>query len=131
MNKEITRITNKSGKREKDDISVESRIMTRTARYRINEKAAIDKKIKACNNEPIQIKMEKGNNLRVYCSAVAFEGVRGILEKILETNYTINQTQTKDRTGKIVSEVIRVAQKESRRKNEAIFTINIYRTKSS
>ena len=131
MNKEITRITNKSGKREKDDISVESRIMTRTARYRINENAAIDKKIKACNNEPIQIKMEKGNNLRVYCSAVAFEGVRGILEKILETNYTINQTQTKDRTGKIVSEVIRVAQKESRRKNEAIFTINIYRTKSS
>ena len=56
------------------------------------KKISIDKKIKACNNEPIQIKMEKGNNLRVYCSAVAFEGVRGILEKILETNYTINQT---------------------------------------
>ena len=74
--------------------------------------------------------MEKGNNLRVYCSAVAFAGVRGILEKILETNYTINQTQTKDKTGKIVSEVIRVAQKESRR-NEAIFTINVFRTKSS
>ena len=74
--------------------------------------------------------MEKGNNLRVYCSAVAFEGVRGILEKILETNYTINQTQTKDKTSKIVSEVIRVVQKESRR-NEAIFTINVFRTKSS
>ena len=74
--------------------------------------------------------MEKGNDLRLYCSAVAFEGVRGILEKILETNYTINQTQTKDRTGKIVSEVIRVAQKDSRR-NETIFTINIYRTKNS
>ena len=74
--------------------------------------------------------MEKGNNLRVYCSAVAFAGVRGILEKILETNYTINQTQTKDKTGKIVSEVIRVAQKESRR-NEAIITINVFRTISS
>ena len=74
--------------------------------------------------------MEKGNNLRVYCSAVVFEGVRGILEKILETNYTINQTQTKDKTGKIVSAVMRVAQKESRR-NEAIFTINVFRTKSS
>ena len=40
-------MTNKSSKRE---------------RYRINEKIAIDKKIKACNNEPIQIKTEKGNN---------------------------------------------------------------------
>ena len=68
--------------------------------------------------------MKKGNNLRVYSSAVPFEGVRGTLQKILETNYTMNQTQTKDRTGKIVSEVIRVAQKKSRR-NEAIFTINI------
>ena len=52
-------MTNKSSKREKDDISVESRIMTRTTRYRINEKLAIDKKIKACNNGPVQIKMEK------------------------------------------------------------------------
>ena len=124
-------MTNKSSKREKGDIiSVESRIMTRTTRYRINEKIAIDKKIKACNNEPIQIKIEKVNDLRVYCCAIAFEGVRRILEKILETNYTINQTETKDKTGKIVIEVIKVAQKESRR-NEAIFTINIFRTKSS
>ena len=130
-NKEIISMTNKSRKIEKDTIiSVESRIMRRTTRYRINEKIATDKKMKACNNEPIQIKMEKGNNLRVYCSAVVFEGVRGILEKILETNYTINQTQTKDKTGKIVSAVMRVAQKESRR-NEAIFTINVFRTKSS
>ena len=61
---------------------------------------------------------------------MAFEGVRGILEKILETNYAINQTQTKDKTGKIVIEIIRVTQKESRR-NKAIFTIIIFRTKSS
>ena len=130
-NKNIISMTNKSSKIEKDDIiSVESRIMTRTTRYRINEKIAIDKKFKACNNQPIQIKMEKGNNLRVYCRAVAFERVRGIIEKILGTNYTINQAKTKDKTDKIVSEVLRVAQKESRR-NEAIFTINIFRTKSS
>ena len=102
MNKEIISMTNKSSKREKDDIiSVESRIMTRATRCRINEKLAIDKKIKACNNEPIQIKMEKVNNLIACCSAVAFEGNK---KKKLETNYTINQTQIKDRTGKIVSE---------------------------
>ena len=44
-------MTNMNRKREKDDIiSVESRIMTRTTRYRINEKTALDKKVKACNN---------------------------------------------------------------------------------
>ena len=54
MNKEIIHMTNKSIKTEKDDIiSVESRIMTRTTRYRINEKIAVNKKIKAYNNEPI------------------------------------------------------------------------------
>ena len=63
-NKEIISMTNKSRKIEKGNIvSVESKIMTRTTRYRTNEKRAIDKKIKACNNKPIQIKMEKGNNL--------------------------------------------------------------------
>ena len=46
-NKNIISMTNKSSKIEKADIiSVESRIMTRTTRYRINEKIAIDKKSK-------------------------------------------------------------------------------------
>lgn len=36
--------------------------MIRTTRCRMNEKTAEGKKIKTCNNEPIQIK-EKGNNL--------------------------------------------------------------------
>ena len=44
-------MTNKSCKSPKDDsTSVESRIMTRTTRYIINEKIAIDRKIKVCNN---------------------------------------------------------------------------------
>ena len=65
-NKEIISMTNKSRKIEKDNvISAESRIMTRATRYRINGKIAIDKKNKACNNEPTQIMIEKGNNLRL------------------------------------------------------------------
>ena len=88
------------------------------------------KKFIASDNKPIQIKREKGNNLKVYCSTVAFEVVREIpkRKKILDTNYTTNKTQTKGRTGKTVSEVIRVVQKQPRR-NEAIFTANTCRTK--
>ena len=60
MNKEIISITKKSIKKQKDDITSEkSRIMRRTARYRINEENTRDKKIKACNNESIKIKIEK------------------------------------------------------------------------
>ena len=101
---------------------MESRILIRTTRYKINEKIAIDKKTKTCNNELIQIKIEEGINLSVHCSALAFEEVIGKLEKILETNCTTNRTETKDRTGKIVTEVLRIVRKESSR-NEAIFAI--------
>ena len=59
MNKEIISITKKSIKKQNDIISEKSRIMRRTARYRINEENTIDKKIKACNNESIKIKIEK------------------------------------------------------------------------
>ena len=87
MNKENISMTNNSSKREKDDIiSVESKTLTRTAKSGINEKIAIDTKIKACNNEPIQMKMEEGTHLRV-----SFEEVKGILEKTLVTNFKTYQ----------------------------------------
>lgn len=38
--------------------------------------------------------MEKGNNLRVYCSAVAFEGVRELLEKKQTRNKLYNKSNT-------------------------------------
>ena len=77
-------------------------------------------------------KIEKDKIISVESRIISIRKTRyRINEKIaIDKNYTINQTQTKDKTGKIVSEVIRVAQKESRR-NEAIFTINVFRTKSS
>lgn len=92
MNKENISMTNNSCKREKDDIiSVESKTLTRTAKSGINEKIAIDTKIKACNNEPIQMKMEEGTHLRVSFSALLFEEVKGILEKTLVTNFKTYQ----------------------------------------
>lgn len=63
-------------------------------KYKIDEKIAIEKKIKPYQNKPIQIKMEKGNNLRVYCSAVAFEGVRELLEKKQTRNKLYNKSNT-------------------------------------
>ena len=46
----------------------------------MNEEAAVRKKIKTCNEEPLLVKLEKGNNLRIFCSTTAFEGVKQIIE---------------------------------------------------
>ena len=104
--------------------------ITRTARFSMNEEAAVRKKIKTCNEEPLVLKLEKGNNLRIFCSTTAFEGVKQIIEntvsKINKTEYIRNE----DQEGKIYSESIRVREKEPRR-NQVIYIVNVYQTKSS
>ena len=71
----------------------------------MNEETAVRKKIKTCNEDPLVVKLEKRNNLRIFCSKTAFDGVK--------------QNQS-----------IRDGGKESRR-SQVIHTVNIYRTKSS
>ena len=39
------------------------RMITRTARFNMNKEAGVRKKIKACNEEPLVMKLEKGNNI--------------------------------------------------------------------
>ena len=56
---------------EKDEEDIR-RMITRTARFNMNGKAALKKKIKTCNEEALVLKLEKGNNLRIFCSATAF-----------------------------------------------------------
>ena len=65
-------------------------MITRTARFSMNEEAAVRKKIKTCNAEPLLlVKLEKGNNLRIYCStteqSTAFDGVKQIIENTVKS----------------------------------------------
>ena len=106
------------------------RVITRTARFSMNEEAAVRKKIKTCNKEPLLVKLEKGNNLRIFCSTTAFEGVKQIIENTVSKINKIEYIRNEDQEGRIYSESIRVREKESRR-NQVIYTVNIYRTKSS
>ena len=77
------------------------------------------------------MKLEKGNNLRTFCRTTAFEGVKQIIENtVSKINKTEHHIKNEDQEGKIYSESIRVREKESRR-NQVIYTVNIYRTKSS
>ena len=105
-------------------------MITRTARFRKNEETAVRKKIKTCNEEQLVVKLEKRNNLRIFSSTTAFEGVKQIIENTVNKINKIEYIRNEDQQGRIYSESIRVREKESRR-NQIRYTVNIYRTKSS
>ena len=106
------------------------RMITRTDRLSMNDEAAVRKKIKTCNEEPLVVKLEKGNNLRIFFSTTTFEGVKQIIENTVSKINKIEYIRNGDQERRIYSESIRVREKESRR-NQVIYTVNIYRTKSS
>ena len=55
-------------------------MITKTARFSKNEEAEVRKKIKTCNEEPLVVKLEKGNNLKIFCRTTVFEGLKQIIE---------------------------------------------------
>ena len=70
--------------------------------YTINEKTAVKKKIKSCREVPLQIKTKKGNNLRIFCSTIAFENIRKIIVETIASNYALEKTENRDISGKVV-----------------------------
>ena len=96
----------------------------------MNEEAALRKKIKTCNEEALVLKLQKKNNLRIFCSTTAFEGVNEIIENTVRKSKKLEHLRHEDQGGRIYSESICVKEKESRR-NQVIYTVNIYHTISS
>ena len=105
-------------------------MITRTARFSMNEEVAVRKKTETCNDEPLVAKLEKGNNLRIFCSKTSFEGVKQIIKNTVSKINKMEHIGNEDQEGRIYSGSIRVREKESR-KIQVIYTFNIYRTKSS
>ena len=108
-------------------------LRSRRVNYAINEKTAIKKKIKSCSREvPLEIKMEKGNNLRIFCSTTAFENIRKIIIETVASNYVLEMTENKDisERERVIIETIKTKERNARRALP-IFIINIYRTTST
>ena len=80
MNEEVHR-KEVSQNIEKDEEDTSRIMITRTARFSINEEAALRKKIKTCNEEALVLKLEKGSNLRIFCSTTRFEELKEIILK--------------------------------------------------
>ena len=112
----------------KEDNAGEGRnLRSRRVSYTINEKTATKKKIKSCREVPLEINMEKGNNLKIFCSTTAFENIRKIIIEIVASNYVLEMTEGKDISEKVVTETIKTKERNARR-SLPIFVINIYRT---
>ena len=73
-------------------------------------------------------KLEKGNNLRTFCSTTALEGgVKKIIENTVSKSNKVEHLRNEDQEGRIYSKSIKFTEIESRR-NQAIFnsTVNTY-----
>ena len=75
-------------------------MVTRTTRFSMNEEVAVRKKIKTCNEKLLVIKLEKGNNLRIFCSTTAFEGVKPIIENMV-SKIKLEHIRNEDQEGRI------------------------------
>ena len=100
-----------SGNIEKDEEDTKTMI-TRTATFSMNEKAALRKIIKTWNEEALLQKLEKGNNLRKFCNRTAFEGVKKIIENTVRKSNEVEHFRNEDQEGRRYSESIRVKEKE-------------------
>ena len=82
-------------------------------------KAALRKKIKTCNEEALVLKLEKGNNLRIFYSTTAFEGVKEIIENTGRKSSKVEHLRNEDQGGIIYSESMRVKEKELKKKKKS------------
>ena len=109
---------------------VKTKVTSKHGNSTLNEKAAIQKKIKSCKDQSLVVKMEKRNNVRIYCSTAAFEKIRRHIVRSIQENTNLEHVENEDQKVQVYSEILRVKDKNSRGQR-VIFTINIYRTKSS
>ena len=73
MNKGRAQVSTEEAKSKEKQNDLRTKVILKHGNFTLNEKAAIQKKIKSCKNQSLVVKMEKRNNLRFYYSKTAFE----------------------------------------------------------
>ena len=74
---ERVQISTEEAKSKEKQHDLKTKVTSKYGSFTLNEKAAIQKKkIKSCKDQSLVVKMEKGNNLRIYCSTTEFEKIR-------------------------------------------------------
>ena len=53
-----------------------------------------------CKGQPLTVKMERGNNLRILCSMTTFKATRKIIEEAVRENESFSIIQCEDKREK-------------------------------
>ena len=74
---ERVQISTEEAKSKEKQHDLKTKVTSKYGSFTLNEKAEKQKKkIKSCKDQSLVVKMEKGNNLRIYCSTTEFEKIR-------------------------------------------------------
>ena len=115
MNEKRMQISTEEAESKEKQHDLKTKVTSKHGNFTLNEKAAIQKKkIKSCKDESLVVKMEKGNNLRIYCSTTAFEKVRRHIVRSIQENTNLEHIENEDQKGQVYSEILRVKDKNSR-----------------
>ena len=86
MNEQKVQITTEEVNSKEKQHELKTKVTSKHGNFTLNEKAAIQKKIKSCKDRSLVVKMEKGNNLRIYCSTTAFEKIKRQIVRSIQAN---------------------------------------------
>ena len=63
--------------------------------------------MQSCKDQSLIVKIEKGNNLRIYCSTTAFEKTRKQIVRSTQENANLEHIENEDQKGQVQSEILR------------------------
>ena len=75
---------------------VKTKVTSKHGNFSLNENTAIQEKIKSCRDQSLVVKMEKGNNLMIYCSTTAFKKIRKQIVRSIEENTNLEHLEIED-----------------------------------
>ena len=96
MNEERVQISTEEAKSKEKQLDLKTKVTSKHGSFTLNEKAAIQKKIKSCKDQSLVVKMEKENNLRIYCSTTAFEKIRRQIVRSIQEKTSLEHIENED-----------------------------------
>ena len=96
MNEERVQISIEEAKSKEKQLDLKTEVTSKHGSFTLNEKAAIQKKIKSCKDQSLVVKMEKENNLRIYCSTTAFEKITRQIVRLIQENTSLEHIENED-----------------------------------
>ena len=116
MNKGRSQVSTEESKLKEKQNDLKTKVISKHGNFTLNEKAAIQKKIKSCKNQSLVVKLEKRNNLRFYYSKTAFEKFSQLVRQLvrsIQENTNLEHVENEDQKGQVYSEILSIKDKSS------------------